>query len=71
MKKAHEQKDPAARSRVDAAREERAARAGFDSWLEQERRRRSGGAPAAGAGDEAILRGEMGLKRRAAAARSG
>ena len=60
VKKAHEQLcDPAARSRVDAAREERAARAGFDSWLEQERARarwratRGEAAP----GDEAILRG--------------
>jgi len=63
VKKAHEQLcDPAARSRVDAAREERAARAGFDSWLEQERARarwratRGEAAP----GDEAILRGGEG-----------
>jgi curved DNA-binding protein CbpA len=62
VKKAHETLcDPVARSKVDAAREERAARAGFDSWLKQEqakarwRATRGEAAP----GDEALLRGAV------------
>ena len=59
VKKAHETLcDPTARSKVDAARDERAARAGFDSWLSEERAKarwratRGEAAP----GDEALLR---------------
>ena len=62
VKKAHETLcDPAARSKVDAAREERSARAEFDSWLKQEqakarwRATRGEAAP----GDEALLRGAV------------
>jgi hypothetical protein len=62
VKKAHETLcDPVARSKVDAAREERAARAGFDSWLKQEQAKAAGWWRAtrgeAAPGDEALLRG--------------
>ena len=74
VKKAHETLcDPAARSAVDAARDERAARAGFGAWLAEARdaaRWRASRGEAA-PGDEALLRGEDGQEDASDFARGG